>query len=100
MSSLSFADQLDQSIGILMAQPNAAHGHADAGLSELLGIAAELRLFPRPQFKQRLKADLLRQALLVSEAAPARVNTRVLEVAPRPKPAQPQPDILPTLFGV
>ncbi len=105
MSSLSLADQLDRSIEVLMAKrkPNGKLPHDDRSMSELLGIATELRLFPRPEFKAHLKADLLGQALAMSSVS-TRVNVRVpartLEIPKRGREQAAQSDVLPTLFGV
>ena len=59
MNSLSLADQLNHSIEALLAHSNPGLPATDRSMTELLEIAAELRLLPRRDFKARLKADLL-----------------------------------------
>ncbi len=78
MSSLSLADQLDDAIDMMIAEPDSAPPKVDLNIGELLGIAAELRLLPDPAFRTALKAQLLGQ----SYAHVARPDT-----------------ILPSLFG-
>jgi TonB family protein len=57
MSEATLIDQLDEGIEALMARGDP--GNCDAAVVELLAIAAELRRLPDPDFKARLKADLL-----------------------------------------
>ena len=103
MSSLSLADQLNHSIEALLAHSNPGLPATDRSMTELLEIAAELRLLPRRDFKARLKADLLQRAL-AAPALPTRANTRpperVLEWTKRRNAAAAHSDILPTLFGM
>src|SRR5437762_10398252 len=103
MSSLSLADQLNHSIEALLAHSNPGLPATDRSMTELLEIAAELRLLPRRDFKARLKADLLQRAL-AAPALPTRANTRpperVLELTKRRNAAAAHSDILPTLFGM
>ena len=47
MSSLSLADQLNHSIEALLAHSNPGLPATDRSMTELLEIAAELRLLPR-----------------------------------------------------
>jgi periplasmic protein TonB len=62
MLSTTLADQLDEAIDILLADPESPASPMDPRMRELLGIAAELRFLPSPEFKAALKADLLLQA--------------------------------------
>src|SRR5271170_5044584 len=98
MANISLADQLDDAIEMMIAEPDSAPSKVDLKISELLGIAAELRLLPDPAFRAALKAELLGQNAAVpvverldpnqnaGERAQGRQDTKVEE-------------ILPTLFG-
>jgi periplasmic protein TonB len=95
MASISLADQLQDAIEMMIVEPDSAPPKVDLNIGELLGIAAELRLCPDPEFRAALKAELFgqRQAAPVAVVAidsPANIqlrhDTRVQEV-------------LPTLFG-
>ena len=111
MNNKSVTDELDESIEALLAGSEDKRQLAEAGVRELVAIASELRLLPRPEFKARLRADLMQRASLL--ATPAVIDGR-----PRRRPEQAQAervqvedngrhsvpnherlDILPTLFG-
>jgi TonB family protein len=101
MSNLSVADQLDRSIEVLLADPGAGVPASDGNL-ELLKIASELRWLPRPDFKARLKADLLERTF-TSTTIPVdagRTPQPTMEPGRRRNGVQADSDILPTLFGV
>jgi TonB family protein len=85
---MSLADQLDDAIEMMMAEPDSAQPKVDLKIGELLGIAAELRLLPDPAFRVALKAELLSQALASSRVEP--------KAGLRDAKAD---EILPTLFG-
>jgi len=97
MANISLADQLEDAIEMMIADPDSAPPIVDLKIGGLLGIAAELRLLPDPSFRAALKAELLgkdrpasvaaQRQPLVLMPAPAHRNTRIDE-------------ILPTLFGV
>lgn len=98
MASISLADQLDDAIEMMIAEPDSAPPTVDLKIGELLGIAAELRLLPDPAFRAALKTELLGRNHAVSVVA----NTNVR----RPVPEQRQAlwdakadKILPSLFG-
>jgi TonB family protein len=107
MSNLTIADQLNHSIEVLLAMPDAdlsgANGKiADDNMRELLAIASELRRLPRPEFKARLKDDLL-QGGLGARAIPIDMTSapeRTLAPEKRRNGHATHADILPTLFGV
>src|SRR5919112_1277199 len=58
MSNLSLYDELDLELEDLLSGRTANGSHASAELAGLLGIAADLRHLPRPDFKAQLAADL------------------------------------------
>src|SRR5271157_799903 len=96
MASVSLADQLEDAIEMMIAEPDSAPPRVDLKIGELLGIAAELRLAPDPAFRAALKAQLLGQTLALP--VPARTFPQVQQ--PRPTRREESiGDVLPTLFG-
>jgi protein TonB len=98
MASISLADQLNDAIEMMIAEPDSAPPKVDLKIGELLGIAAELRLLPDPEFRAALKAELLGQ----NHAVPIPVSVDILRPAPEQRPARREAkadEILPTLFG-
>ena len=76
MANVSLADQLDDAIEMMIAEPDSAPPRVDLKIGELLRIAAELRLLPDPAFRAALKAELAGQGRVVvfpehSDARPA-----------------------------
>jgi PhnB protein len=68
MSKQPLIDQLDEAISRMLANPDAVQSPADAGVVELVRIAADLCDLPRPGFKTALKADLERKASMIAKA--------------------------------
>lgn len=101
MDSPSIADQLDSAIEMLIARPDSANPLADADLQELLGIAAEIRALPNPDFKSELKAALLEQAR--SRSAFLVAPRELLPIAGIPPRSHRNggigPEVLPSLFA-
>ena len=102
MSSPVLIEQLDSAIDVLLSDPDVAIPNLDAGMAELLGVAAELRSLPRPDFRSQLRYELMQRAS--TSAALSQPELRVLEsVAGRPKLIKHEfpghEAILPTLFG-
>jgi TonB family protein len=89
MANMSLADQLDDAIEMMIAEPDSAPPKVDWKIGELLGIAAELRLLPDPAFRAALKAELLGQSTVTT--TPTMVERRAARNA--------EEAILPTLFG-
>lgn len=90
MVNISIADQLDDAIEMMIAEPGSAPPRVDLKIGELLGIAAELRLLPDPAFRAALKVELLE----------LRVAARTAVTRVEREPAQNRDEaILPTLFG-
>lgn len=58
MSEVVLIEQLDQAIAAMFRNENALTADSDSQVGELLGIAAELRMLPRADFKARLKVEL------------------------------------------
>jgi PhnB protein len=75
-------EQLDDAIQAMLSAPEAAQPAPDRRLALLLGIAAQLRDLPRPQFKQRLKSKLEgRKPMSVAE----QIERKETTVSPVPK---------------
>ena len=94
MDNISVANELQDAIEMMIAEPDSSPPKVDLKIGELLGIVAELRLLPDPEFRSALKAELLGEELFASSAIQA--FTRLESRAPEPGTAR---DILPTLFG-
>lgn len=99
MNNAAVLDQLDNAITMLLAEPDAAMPHFDWNIGELVSVANELRLMPSPDFKARLRADLVRQA--VSGAIPSNGHFHVWPAKLRRlnSGVGTSQDVLPTLFG-
>jgi periplasmic protein TonB len=98
MASISLADQLEDAIEMMIAEPESAPPKVDLKIGELLGIAAELRLLPDPEFRAALKTKLLEQ----SHAVPVSTHLDICQEASQPRQARRDAkldEILPTLFG-
>ena len=99
MSSPVFIEQLDSAIEVLLTDANVAISNVDAQVAALLGITAELRTLPRPDFRSQLKVKLMERAA----SASVQPDLRVLDAfASRPRTKRnglAQEQILPTLFG-
>jgi periplasmic protein TonB len=92
---VSLADQLEDAIEMMIADPESEAPKVDLKIGELLGIATELRLSPDPAFRAALKAELVG----VHRGSGRRRNLRpqvVEQLQPRHKQAE---AILPSLFG-
>jgi protein TonB len=98
MASASLIEQLDHAIDFMVASPEPRRRVNPAvhpAVSELLAVAAELRYLPSPDFKARLKADLLEQAysrpgrptLVYSASLPARNRTAEMKAFALPSHA-------------
>jgi protein TonB len=97
MASISVADQLDDAIEMMIAGADSTP-KVDLKISELLGIAAELRFLPDPEFRAALKAELLGQ----NHAVPVAANVEIRRQAREQRLARLDTkvdEILPTLFG-
>jgi PhnB protein len=71
MPKRSLVEQLDAAVQGILENPRARVRQADAELSELAHIAAELRGLPRPDFKAHLKEELRRRRPMTTVAEPA-----------------------------
>jgi len=62
MSSPVMIEQLDVAIDVLLTHPDTAIPNLDSSVADLLGVAAELRMIPRPAFRSQLKFELMQGA--------------------------------------
>ncbi len=62
MAKRSLNQQLNDALDEILANPNAFASSADPEVSALLSIAGDLRHLPTQEFRERLKASLLRAA--------------------------------------
>jgi PhnB protein len=68
MPEQNYAEQLDVLVDAIMANPHAALPDADTELAGLARIATDLRGLPRLDFRERLKAELIRRTPMASKA--------------------------------
>jgi protein TonB len=105
MASVSLADQLQDAIEMMLAEPDSAPPKADLNIGELLGIAAELRLLPDPMFRTALRAELMtpkRSRLRTPVAITLLAQSNGWlgnDPCHDPRTDQRTEDVLPTLFG-
>src|SRR5215472_6213671 len=102
MSSPALIEQLDSGIDLLCTDPDVAISHVDATVAELLGLAAELRNLPHPDFRSQLKANLIKSALATSSMSESPVMASAVIGARSLAPRRLRPEeeqILPTLLG-
>lgn len=93
-------DQLDGAIDALLARGESTPAAKDPEFRGLLAVAAALETLPNPDFKLRLKADLLEAAQAVTDSAHGDSMRQARIFAKKGKAfATTQPDILATLFG-
>jgi len=98
----SIVDQLDDHIEALLAHAGSAPPASDQAVRELLAVAGELRTLPDPDFKARLKADLMEQAAqgtTLAAHADSRLVVRRFTAIAEQGSALASGEILPTLFG-
>jgi TonB family protein len=97
MANISLADQLEDAIERMIAEPDSVPPTVDLKISELLGIAAELRLLPDRNFQASLKAEFLGR----NHAMRAAVDVETRSQSSQQRQARREPrldEILPTLF--
>ena len=108
MASISVADQLEDAIQSMIADPDSGVPKADLPkldlpkldplLGEVLGSAAELRVLPATGVRAALKLDLLRPTDAARIAARDGQRRKATEWSQARRDTSTH-DILPTLFG-
>src|SRR5579864_8943618 len=99
MSSPVFIEQLDSAIEVLLTDADVAIPNVDAQVAALLGITAELRTLPRPDFRSQLKVQLMERAASASMQPDLRVLDGLASRTRTKRNGLVQEQILPTLFG-
>ena len=76
MTEFELTEQLDQAIDAMMIAGGVAPTDVDQQITELLGIALELRDLPRADFKARLQRELEEEAMMstATKEAPRKLN--------------------------
>ena len=86
MSELEVTERLDQAISAMLIDPAATFPGVDGEISELLGIATELRTLPRAEFKALLRNELQKETEsateVVDESAPTAIREGFRTVTP------------------
>ncbi len=82
MSEQARIDRLAEALEGILADPRAPLPPADAELAELLSIAHDLRDLPRPTFRARLGADLLRRVTMTTAATATTAREGIRTVIP------------------
>jgi protein TonB len=90
-------EQFDIAISALLARKVPETRHENARLRDLADIASDLRFLPHPEFRARLRADLIGQASL--PAARRRVFDANLPTRSQLKPRAARESVLPPLFS-
>src|SRR5579884_291040 len=93
MSSPVLIEQLDCAVDVLLSDADAAISNIDPSVAELLGVAAELRTLPRPEFRAHLLEELTRSSLVAAERS---LSSDLSQIG---KPQRSSAEVLPTLFG-
>jgi len=102
MFSPALIQQLDFGIDVLFAEPDAAISNVDATVAELLGVAADLRTLPRPDFRSQLRVRLMESALASSPLSGREVMASPVIAGrsfPQPPANSAKERIFPTLFA-
>ncbi len=78
MSEQGRIDRLADALEALLADPGSPRPAAEPELSELVGIANDLRNLPRAAFRAQLRADLLRRAVMTTTTAATQPGIRTV----------------------
>lgn len=101
MSDTTLVNQLDARIETLLAGAGSDRPASDPELAKLLLVAAELRALPDPEFRARLKSELLDSAAYSERHVPARrallVGASRIGRSHTATESDPPQDLLPTL---
>lgn len=62
MAKAGLSEQLDRLVDAILARPRTTHPDVDAAVALLAAVAERLRDLPRPDFKEKLKTELMRRA--------------------------------------
>ncbi len=95
MSNPVLIEQLDCAVDVLLSDADAAISNVDPSVAELLGVAAELRTLPRPEFRAQLLEELTRgnSVAVASDPASSSDHSQI------GRQQRSSVEVLPTLFG-
>src|SRR5262245_39441667 len=99
MSEQARIDRLADAVEAILAGARASVPPADPELADLLSIANDLRDLPRPAFRARLGADLMRRSVMIATGATAREGIRTVIPYLAVRPAAELVDFVKRAFG-
>src|SRR5262249_47666819 len=92
-------EQLDAAISAMLAGHAPSIQHDQAQFSALSGLACDLRYLPCPEFRVRLRVDLVAQASLPLSARRVFVPSLTFATPPDLKSCASRESVLPVLFS-
>jgi periplasmic protein TonB len=92
-------EQLDAAISAMLAGHASTIRHKEVQFSARSGMVSDLRYLPRPEFRARLRDDLVAQASLPLAARGAFDTSLTFSAPPDLKSCAPRESVLPMLFG-
>jgi TonB family protein len=98
MSNPVLIEQLDSAIDILLTTEDVEIPNVDSRVAVLLGIAGELRTLPRPDFRSRLRFELMERAASGSVQPELGVPSVAARQRTKRRFCEPE-QLLPTLLG-
>lgn len=82
MAERDLADRLDETVALIIARGDATAALRDPELAPLARLAADLRHYPDPEFKVRLRAQLERRTTMTTTLTTAAVREGFTTVTP------------------
>jgi PhnB protein len=82
MAEGALIDRLDRTVDTILARKDATAALADPELARLATLAAELRHYPRPDFRARLKTHLERRIAMSVALAPTDIREGFTTITP------------------
>ncbi len=82
MAEHPLADRLDAAVDAIVARADATAALSDPELAPLVRVAADLRFYPDPEFKARLRAQLERRTVMTTVATDSGVREGFATVTP------------------
>src|SRR5262245_50254225 len=82
MADRPLADRLDAAVDAIVAREDATGALRDPELAPLARVAAELRHYPSPDFKARLRAQLERRTMMTTVSTTTAVREGFTTVTP------------------
>ena len=82
MAEGALTDRLDQTVDALLSRRDASFALRDPELAPLARMAADLRFYPSPEFKTRLRAQLERSTTMSAALVSTRVREHFTTITP------------------